>query len=266
MKSFMMRISLMAGVILVALAGCHRYEAPNEKPICVTPDITLAALSDMLGDRPIVIDQKMVVGGYITSTDEESNFHKTLIIDDGTAAAEVMVGLYDTYRLYPMDHYLAVLLEGCALGRHYGVMQIGLPAKEYSSFPTDYFASRVILDRHLTLCDESRRVEPRPMAIGDLTEAMCGSLVRIDGLRLASNMFPDAWKVNQEGKWSGYNFFCDAAGNVIVVYTSEYADYGDALVPEGELSLTGIVQYGSVAGEKYFMIKMRYESDCVPGI
>jgi hypothetical protein len=51
-----------------------------------------------------------------------------------------------------------------------------------------------------------------------------------------------------------------------VVYTSEYADYGDALVPEGELSLTGIVQYGSVAGEKYFMIKMRYESDCVPGI
>jgi hypothetical protein len=266
MKSFMMRISLMAGVILVALAGCHRYEAPNEKPICVTPDITLVALSDMLGGRPIVIDRKMVVGGYITSTDEESNFHKTLIIDDGTAAAEVMVGLYDTYRLYPMDHYLAVQLEGCALGRHYGVMQIGLPAKEYSSFPTDYFASRVILDRHLTLCDESHRVEPRPMAIGDLTEAMCGSLVRIDGLRLASNQFPDAWKVNQEGKWSGYNFFCDAAGNVIVVYTSEYADYGNALVSEGELSLTGIVQYGSVAGEKYFMIKMRYESDCVPGI
>lgn len=261
-----MRMALVGIISLIIVTGCRRYEAPPANSTTLTPDMTLVALSNMLGDRTITIDSEITVGGYVTSSDEESNFHKTIMIDDGTAAAEVMVGIYDAYRLYPPGHYLAVRLAGCGIGRHYGVMQIGMPAEQYSSFPTDYFASRVLLDRHVVLCDNRHTIPPRPMCIGDLTEDMCGLLVRIDGLTPASHLFPDAWKVNQQGAWAGYNFFQDADGQFVVVYTSDYADYAESMIPSGELSLTGIVQYGSVAGDKYFMIKMRYEDDCEPHI
>ena len=110
--------------------------------------------------------------------------------------------------------------------------------------------------------DDYQEVKPSVCEIGALEESLCGRLVTIEGLQLVSAKYPDAWEVNLEGEWHGYNFFEDKEGHTIVVYTSEYATYGEHLIPEGELSITGVLQWGAVAGEERFMLKMRYEEDC----
>ena len=257
------KISLAVGVVLlVALVGCRRYDAPPEEEAPMPVTMSLAALSDLVGERVVEIEQPIVVGGYVTTSDEDSNFHKTLIIDDGTAGAEIMLGIYDSYRLYPPGYYITIRLQGCGVGRHYGVMQIGLPAEEYSGFPTDYFQSRVMLDRHIQPSREHKTVVAEVRTIDELSVADCGRLVRVEGLSLASHLYPEAWRVNQEGTWREYNVFQDAQERKIAVYTSEYAAYADRAVPLGVVSLTGILQTGQIDGEDMFMLKMRYEEDC----
>ncbi len=260
----MWRINLLILIIgmLLATPACRSFDEPTLKQSERSANITLQSFVEKVGDRSLVINEPLVVGGYVISSDEESNFYKSLVIDDGTAAIEIMVGLYDSFNLYPLGYYLEIDLQGCGAGRHYGVVQVGRPAKEYGSFPAEYFASRVLLDKHIVIFDDYQEFKPLVCEIGALEESLCGRLVTIEGLQLVSAKYPDAWEVNLEGEWQGYNFFEDKEGHTIVVYTSEYATYGEHLIPEGELSITGVLQWGTVAGEERFMLKMRYEEDC----
>ena len=72
---------------------------------------------------------------------------------------------------------------------------------------------------------------------------------------------PDSGSDAQE---LGEAVFTDAAGNVIAVYTSDYADYASHAVPSGYVTIKGILQRGKIGGGEYFMIKMRDETDCTP--
>jgi hypothetical protein len=66
----------------------------------------------------------------------------------------------------------------------------------------------------------------------------------------------------EQGIWNGYQIFTDDNGQNIAVYTSEYADYAQKPLPSTSVSITGILQYGKVEGEEYYIIKMRDEKDC----
>ena len=125
-----------------------------------------------------------------------------------------------------------------------------MPAASYSYYPTDYFASRAVIDKYITRYNIRRDVAPLPLSIEELTPSHCGRLVNIGGLT-----------ASQQGVWSGYQIFANDDQN-IVVYTSEYADYAQKPLPDGRVSITGILQYGKVEGQEYYIIKMRDEKDC----
>ena len=234
------------------VSGCKKFDEPAQDS--TTPpaaNIAIADLHAMLGGRTVTIDQDIIIGGYVTSSDKASNFHRTFMIEDASGGAEIMAGLYDLHNIYPEGYYITANLKGCAIGEQLGVMQIGMPAASYSYYPTDYFASRVVIDKYIKRYNIQRDIAPLPLTIEELTSSHCGRLVNIDGL-----------SATQQGVWSGYQIFTDANNQNIVVYTSEYADYAQTPMPNGRVSITGILQYGNVEGKEYYIIKMRDEKDC----
>ena len=248
--------TLLARIICVLLCvagvGCKHFDEPAlEESLPDAPNIAIYDLHDMISGRTVIIEQDIVIGGYVTSSDEASNFHRTLTIEDSSGGAEIMVGLYDIHNIYPKDYYLTVSLKGCAVGEHFGVMQVGLPTAEYSYYPTDYFSSRVVVDKHIRRYNKRRSISPMPLSISELKLSDCGRLVNISNLAAEG-----------EGVWSGYAMFSDKSGGKVAVYTSEYADYAQNSLPTGRVSVTGVLQYGKVDGQECFIIKMRDEEDC----
>lgn len=234
------------------MSGCKKFDEPSQdSDVAQAANIAIADLHAMLGGRTIIIDQNIIIGGYVTSSDKASNFHRTFMIEDASGGAEIMAGLYDLHNIYPKGYYIAVNLKGCAIGEQLGVMQIGMPAASYSYYPTDYFASRAVIDKHIKRYNIQRDVAPLPLSIGELTPSHCGRLVNINGL-----------SATLQSVWSGYQIFTDNNGQDIAVYTSEYADYAQTPMPNGRVSITGILQYGKVEGQEYYIIKMRDEKDC----
>ncbi len=244
--------TLLLLVMLYAFTGCKSFDEPtweDNTPNAV--NISISDLYTMVADRTIIIEQDMVIGGYVTTSDKASNFYRTFIIEDASGGAEIMAGLYDLHNIYPEGHYITVNLKGCAVGKHFGVMQIGAVAANHSYYPTDYFASRAVVDKYVKRYNLRREHSPLPLSIAELKESHCGRLVNIGDLTSV-----------QEGVWCGYRLFTDNGGMNIVVYTSEYADYASKAIPAGIVNITGILQYGKVEGKEYFIIKMRDERDC----
>ena len=234
------------------MSGCKKFDEPaQDSATAQAANIAIADLHAMLGDRKVIIDQDIIIGGYVTSSDKASNFHRTFMIEDASGGAEIMAGLYDLHNIYPEGYYIAANLNGCAIGEQLGVMQIGMPAASYSYYPTDYFASRAVIDKYIKRYNLRRDIAPLPLTIEELTPSHCGRLVNIGRLT-----------ATEQGIWSGYQIFTNDSGQNIAVYTSEYADYAQKSLPSTSVSITGILQYGKVEGEEYYIIKMRDEKDC----
>lgn len=99
---------------------------------------------------------------------------------------------------------------------------------------------------------------PHPPCAGfpNSLPALCGTLVRIDGLRYT----PEDLSAST---WSGYKRFADSDDNTVYTYVRTYARFADTDVPVGTVSLTGILQYNA-AGDGRYILKLRDESDCRP--
>ena len=258
----MLRLRLLL-VLSLALCGCGEIDAPPpQNAVPEATNIAIGNLRELVGERSVIIEEDIVVGGYITSSDKASNFYKTFTIEDATGAIEIMAGLYDLHNIYPEGYYVTVKLQGCCTAKHYGVLQVGRKAESYSYYPTEYFASRVLLDRHVTRYDVRNPIAPKPYAIAKLQQADCGRLVSIGGLHNVNELYRDKYNLNADESWVGYNLFADSEGNLIAVYTSDYADYANNKRPTTTVNITGILQYGKLGSDELFMIKMRDENDC----
>lgn len=262
-------------------AGCReRFSTPDSTTEVPAPNMTLATLHEAYRGETIRISEPIVVGGSVTSSDAAGNFYRTLVLDDGTGAAEFRIAEYNLHTLYAPGSYLTASLQGCALSERNGILQIGLVPDSYSYYPTEYIASRELLDRILHRSGEQRLVEPLRLTLSELEHSLCGRLIRVDNLRLVvdtpatvSEQGATGMTTLQETEaaeepephptWSGYRLFADVQGHMIAVYTSDYARFADQEVPTGSCSLTGIVEYGTVTGYgKRFILQMRDESDC----
>ena len=100
---------------------------------------------------------------------------------------------------------------------------------------------------------EVKEPEPALRTIGGLEPRMCGTLVRIEGLRYE----PEELTPSQ---WAGYKRFTDAEGREIRTYVRTYADFAEEEVPIGAVALTGILQLDG----KEYILKLRDENDCRP--
>lgn len=256
-----MKRSAVIGIFAVCglLCGCRdRFGTPVTDAEVPAPNVTLATLHSLYHGQTVVIREDLVIGGYVTSSDEAGNFYRTLALDDGTGGVELRIAEYNLYTIYAPGSYLTASLQGCALGERNGVLQIGLPPETYSPYPTDYIASRVLLDRMLHRTDERRDISPPTYSIPQLNRSLCGRLIRIDGLRFRS----ETEQINPQ-TWAGYRLFEDTQGNLAAVYTSEYARFSEMEISPDRCSLTGVLEYGTVSGYgKLFMLQMRDENDC----
>lgn len=256
------RYILLTLCLITALA-CKNFDEPELNfEIEGQSLITIAHLNTMVVDEAITITQPLMIEGYVASSDEDSNFHKTFIINDSSGGVEIMAGIYDLHVLYPEGQKLYIALQGCTLSRSYGVVQIGLGSEEHSGFDVDYFGSRVLLDKHISRSAENRIVTPTRCEIAALQPDDCGRLITVSAISLVSAEYADGWNINTEGKWLGYNIFRSAEGHEIAVYISEYASYSGLHIPTSEVDITGILQRGEVAGEERYMLKMSREDDC----
>ena len=247
-------ITLFAAVLC---CGCYdRFDEPQHEDAEHEANISIAALHDFWRGKAVTINENMIIGGRVTSSDRAGNFYRTFTILDATGGAEILAGPTNLFNSYPIGCYVNIYLKGCAIDEENGVLQVGLMAEEYDYAALSYLQSKVNLDKHITRDSTIQEAEIPVLYCNELNEDICGCPVTIKNLRCTAT-------TDDSGKWSGYARFEDPFGNPVYTYTSDYANFASETIPGTEVALTGIVQFGTVpqAG-RHFILKMRSREDC----
>ena len=251
------RIAVAFAALLTA--GCYdsRFGEPGGNAPEEPATETIAALRARYAGTPFTVTGDIVVAGTVTTSDRAENFYRTLCIEKDEAAVEVMAGIDHLHNDFPTGCHVTLRLKGLTVAESRGVLQIGRPPAAGSGYATDYIGSQPALAAVLARNGENL-YSPTPALrrIPELTPALCGTLVRIDGLRYT----PEDLSAST---WSGYKRFADSDDNTVYTYVRTYARFADTDVPVGTVSLTGILQYDA-AGDGRYILKLRDESDCRP--
>lgn len=247
--------------ILIAITalfsvGCFdRFDDRTAQSVPEPATATVAELRRLCSGTGTDITANVVIAGCVTTSDEAGNFSRTFFVEDSTGGAEIMAGTYDIHNKYPVGATVSLNLAGCTAAVENGVLQIGLKPRSYSQRPAEYFMTNVLLDKHIIRGDVLSEVVPTVNAAADTEH--CGRLVNIAGLRHAPT------GPNDDGIFAGYRRFIAPDGSEIYSYVREYADFADDAIPDGEVSLCGILLYGRVTGiGDRFIIKPRSRNDC----
>ncbi len=259
MSRFRCIIPVLALLAALLTAGCYdsRFGEPDGSVPGEPATETVAALRARYAGTPFTVTGDIVVAGRVTTSDRAENFFRTLCIEDDEAGLEVMAGIDHLHNDFPIGCRVTLRLKGLTVAESRGVLQVGRAPAAGSGYATDYIGSQPALAAALVRSGESlHSPTPALRRIDELTPALCGTLVRIDGLRYTPGELTAA-------TWAGYKRFTDADDNTVYTYVRPYARFADADVPVGAVSLTGILQYDA-AGDGRYLLKLRDENDCLP--
>ena len=173
----MLRLSLLLFALLAA--GCYDdagVPAPKNDPL-PEANLSLPDLSARCGDTPVRIVQDIVVAGRVTTSDEAGNFFRSVVLQEDGTGVELMAGLDDLFRVYPPGCRIAVRLQGLAMCRRFGVVQIGtMPAA--GDYAVEAIGVRALLDRYVA-CETVDVLRPVPRIVA--FRRTCARHVRLPG-------------------------------------------------------------------------------------
>lgn len=237
--------------------GCYdtSFGEPKEEQDAWAVTTTLSSLNELYRGERLLIERNWVVAGRVTAHDEGGNFYHSLLIEAEGAAVELKIGLDGLHNDFPLGTHLLLSLEGLAIDRQYGVLQVGMMPPSEGSYALYEIASKAALDRYIRRTGEAQRpLDPVTVRLDELTPSMAGRLVRIEALVHTP-------ETPVEAVWSGYRRFTDAEGRAIYTYVRSYADFAEERLPEAACTLCGILQYDQ-AGDGRYLLKLRDENDC----
>ncbi len=258
---------LVKSLIFVAapfLGGCYdSFEGGGDYTYPVvevpTPNITIGELSDMLQSERLIVYDDMIVQGSVTTTDRNGSFYKSFIIERDGSALEILEGLYDSFIYHDVGEIISLKLNGLALARSRGILQVGIVPSSGSWYTLDYLSAQPIIDEHIFCSNIFEEIIPLSTTCEELSEQMCGRLISLDSL----THLP-AEDDLQPYVWGGYQQFVDNSQNSVWVYTSDYANFSQLSIPQEAISICGILQYSSipyVTSDEVFIIEMRGVED-----
>ncbi len=198
------------------------------------------------------------VRGVVIANDSGGNFYGSFIAEDGGYAVAFLDGLSASHIRHVEGATLLIDLDGLAMSRYNGVLQVGLPAADYSYYALDYLTSLPLVEAHVSIESYGDVYCVETLSYDELSTSMCGMVIRVDNL----TPLYDEDEVDSVVRWSGYRGFVTPQGDTIYTYVSSYADFAYEALSGSSYSITGVLQWGSGSdGSESFILKPRTIDD-----
>ncbi|QTE24100.1 DUF5689 domain-containing protein [Polaribacter cellanae] len=143
------------------------------------------------GSAPVEITDKLVVKGYVTSSDKSGNFFKEIYLQDNpenpTEAIKVVLELNDTYNKYNIGREVYINLEGLFVGEtrsRDGVTAIG--GKADGNKLVNLSLNQI--EKNMLRSTKTEKIVPLKLSLSQISESNVGMFVQIDNVEFPSNI------------------------------------------------------------------------------
>lgn len=242
-----MRIAAAIFSVLL-LAACSSATKPEYEKIPEgVPEqgaVSIAYLKSLCGSRSTVIDKDISIVGSVVANDLHGEFQRTVVIADASGGVEISVDKRNLYLDFPIFTQVAVSCNGLALGRTGGKVSLGAPPT--GGYATDRIVAADIARFFSPVAGYADTSEPAVVSIGELSVEHVSSFVFIGNLRAVEEERGAAWcDAAGDDYADSVRHFTDTDGNMLAVRIYGSCSYAHERIPEGRVSLAGIVDYAS---------------------
>lgn len=197
------------------------------------------------------VDKDIKIKGRVTGNDAQSNLYNMITIEDATGAIVVSVAQGGTSGFMPIGQEVLVALKGLYIGGYRKQAQIGAVYTSSNGSQSIGRMSRQEWGDHYKLIGsaDASKVEPTVFDVSKMADESylsenAGKLMTINGVELAAAdgkavFAPDDGSVELSNNCVN-RAFKDMDANRIVLRTSTYAKFANAIMPTGKVSVTGI--------------------------
>ena len=255
-----MAMMAMAGMMLASCMG-DSYADPDMVETIPAPPygnnllreknvVTIAQLKSeyktaITGGGYKLIDKPMMIKGYITGNDISGNLYQQVALQDATGAILVDINGGGLYGYLPVGQEILIDLNGLYIGSKGKQAQIG---GIYTNLKTGatYVGKmdRPTWQKHFKLLDEpdASNVKAEVFDLSKATDATyldenAGKLMTIKGVKFTSANGKTPWAAKDETTNQSLK---GISSNTVVVRTSGYARFANAILPDGAYDITGI--------------------------
>lgn len=259
-KFIAMAMMAMAGMMLASCMG-DSYADPDMVETIPAPPygnnllkeknvVTIAQLKSdykttINGGGYKLIDKPMMIKGYITGNDISGNLYQQVALQDATGAILVDINGGGLYGYLPVGQEILIDLNGLYIGSKGKQAQIG---GIYTNLKTGatYVGKmdRPTWQKHFKLLDEpdASNVKAEVFDLSKATDATyldenAGKLMTIKGVKFTSANGKTPWAAKDETTNQSLK---GISSNTVVVRTSGYARFANAILPDGAYDITGI--------------------------
>lgn len=246
MKKIYISLAIMTAALL-GQACSEKFENPAPfEPVTLTPNITIKDLkARYVSGTPYEINDSLVIGGKVNSTDEFGNFYRSFYIQDATGGIEVKIGKTTLYNEYKEGQTIYVKARHLFLGAYGGMVQLGEKSAE-ARYETSYIETDLRIKETIFRGATGAKVVPAQITTSsDIHNGLLGTLVTLKNAKLVKqNMTTWARKATPELE-AGYGeqSFELEGGTRIVVRTSGYAKFANQPAPalNSRADITGVL-------------------------
>ena len=198
------------------------------------------------------ITEDEVIHGWVTSSDESHNIYKTLyIVDESGAGLSISINQNNLYQDYAIGQEIVLPMKGYWVGKYNGQQQVGYPqwyapisAWETTFLPQSVWESLVELNGFPD--PERAELQPATVNMGDFVEkydaeTLLGYQSKL--VRLEDVKFVDAYGQTPYTEQSSATarMIQDKDGNLLGVYTSNYANFASQPLPTDRVDIVGLL-------------------------
>jgi hypothetical protein len=248
--------------LLTSCVNSDTYDVPqnNLKTYDLTPTKTVKQIS-LLNTTvaPLLITTDDIIEAYVTSSDEKSNFYKSISfqsLDPIPVGFSVPINITSSFAEgFVPGRKVYIKLKGLYVAQVYGSMQIGgLYNGAIGRIAEDDWKNRLFISA--TKLDESAFV--RNLSLSDaITNDNQNTLIEIDAVQFAESSLNRTYYDVDSGGGATNHLMMSATTMTSVIRFSDFAPFSGNMVPSGSGKIRGVLsKYNST-----FQFVVRYETD-----
>lgn len=195
----------------------------------------------------------IVIEGVVVANDEEGNVYKQFVINDLTGAIIISVDDVGMYATLPIGQKIRLSLKGLYIGGYGSLAQIG--TKYYNENYSEWQIGRMskyAFQEHVRIMDKPNlgypEMQPKELTAAFLADNSNKNLMPMyvvlrnvsfkeaDGTRLYA---PEEEQISETN--TAVERHVSVGGEDIIFRLSTYADFANAVLPEGNLDIYGVL-------------------------
>ncbi len=208
---------------LLLMPGCIHddFDEPPLSEIPVGTVLTISELREMYNDEAILFEDDYSVYGTVTMDDKSGNIYRSAFIQDETGA--INLRLQAPGAIYQGDS-VRIYLKGTIMDSYMQMMQL----------------DNINVDRNVIKKANGKTIEPTLMNISAINTQHQGMLVKLENVQFIASDVGEPF-ADSENLLNVNRMLEDCDGNQVIVRTSGYANFADALTPENNGSIIAIL-------------------------